>query len=116
VVGIGGQESEVSTGQYPADHVASYASQHKKGLPVDRSSRQAGPPLVFQFLTPLLRGRGIPLISSYINIKLIEVYSQAEYLVLGIDFFKSSNPLVKGLLLIIKLNIAASDKPNKGIL
>jgi hypothetical protein len=57
--------SEVSTGQYPADHVASYASQHKKGLPIDRSSRKAGPPLLSCFLTPLLRGRGIPLISSY---------------------------------------------------
>jgi hypothetical protein len=67
-MGIGGQESKVSTGQYLANHVASYASQHKKGLPVDRSSRKAGTPLVFQFLTPLLRGRGIPLISSYSNI------------------------------------------------
>jgi hypothetical protein len=65
MVGIGGQESEVSTGQYPADHVASYASQHKKGLPIDRSSRKASPLLVFCFLRPLLRGRGIPLISSY---------------------------------------------------
>ena len=37
-------------GQYSADYVASYVSQHKKGLSVDRSLRKAGPPLVFCFL------------------------------------------------------------------
>ena len=56
MVGIEGQESEVSTGQYPANHVASYASQHKKGLPIDRSSRKAGPPLVFLFLETAIEG------------------------------------------------------------
>jgi hypothetical protein len=44
------------------------------------------------------------------------VHGQAEYPVLGIDFFKLSDSLVKGLLLIIKLDIAAGDKPNKGVL
>jgi hypothetical protein len=75
MVGIGGQESEVSTGQYPADYVASYASQYKKGLSIDRSSRQASTLLVFQFLTPLLRGRDIPLISSYIG----DLYKEQLY-------------------------------------
>jgi hypothetical protein len=51
-----------------------------------------------------------------INIELVEVYGQAEYPVLGIDFFKSSNPLIEGLLLIIKLNITAGDEPNKEVL
>jgi hypothetical protein len=51
-----------------------------------------------------------------INRELVEVYGQAKYPVLGIDFFKSSNPLIKELLLIIKLNIAAGDEPNKGVL
>ena len=46
----------------------------------------------------------------------MEVYSQAEHPVLGIDFFELSNLLVKGLLLIIKLDIAAGDEPNKGVL
>jgi hypothetical protein len=46
----------------------------------------------------------------------VEVYGQAEYPVLGIDFFELSDPLVKGLLLIIKLDITAGDKPNKGVL
>ena len=46
----------------------------------------------------------------------MEVYSQAEHSVLGIDFFELSNPLVEGLLLVIKLDIVASDKPNKGVL
>jgi hypothetical protein len=46
----------------------------------------------------------------------VEIYSQAKYPVLGIDFFESSNPLVEGLLLIIKLDIAAGDEPNKGVL
>jgi hypothetical protein len=46
----------------------------------------------------------------------VEVHGQAEYPVLGIDFFESSNPLIKGLLLIIKLDIAAGDEPNKGVL
>jgi hypothetical protein len=44
------------------------------------------------------------------------VYSQAEHLVLGIDFFESSDPLVEELLLVIKLDIAANDEPNKGVL
>jgi hypothetical protein len=51
-----------------------------------------------------------------IDIELVEVYGQAEHPVLGIDFFKLSNSLVKGLLLVIKLDIAAGDKPNKGVL
>jgi hypothetical protein len=51
-----------------------------------------------------------------VDIKLVEVYGQAEYPVLDIDFFKLSNPLVEGLLFIIKLNIAAGDEPNKGVL
>ena len=51
VVGIGGQESEASTGQYPADHVASYASQHKKGLPVDRYLK--GRPVLHEFFVSL---------------------------------------------------------------
>jgi hypothetical protein len=51
--------------------VASYASQHKKGLPIDKSLRQAGTLLVFCFLRPLLRGRDIPLISSYIKKELL---------------------------------------------
>jgi hypothetical protein len=46
----------------------------------------------------------------------VEVYGQAKHLVLGIDFFELSNPLIKGLLLIIKLNIMAGDEPNKGVL
>jgi hypothetical protein len=46
----------------------------------------------------------------------MEVHGQAEHPVLDIDFFKSSNPLVKELLLIIKLDIAAGDEPNKGVL
>jgi hypothetical protein len=46
----------------------------------------------------------------------VEVYGQAEYPVLDIDFFKLSNPLMEGLLLIIKLDIAAGDEPNKGVL
>ena len=44
------------------------------------------------------------------------MYGQAEHPVLGIDFFESSDPLVEGLLLVIKLNIAAGDEPNKGVL
>jgi hypothetical protein len=44
------------------------------------------------------------------------VHGQAKHPVLGIDFFKLSNLLVEGLLLIIKLNIAAGDEPNKGVL
>jgi hypothetical protein len=44
------------------------------------------------------------------------VHGQAEHPVLGIDFFELSNLLVEELLLIIKLNIAASNKPNKGVL
>jgi hypothetical protein len=62
----------------------------------------------------LAREKALPLVN--INIELMEVYGQAEYPVLGIDFFKSNNPLIKELLLIIKLNIAASDKLNKGVL
>jgi hypothetical protein len=46
----------------------------------------------------------------------VEVYSQAEYPVLGIDFFELSNPLVEELLLVIKLDITAGDKPNKEVL
>jgi hypothetical protein len=46
----------------------------------------------------------------------VEVYGQAEHPVLGIDFFESSNPLIEGLLLVIKLDIAAGDEPNKGVL
>jgi hypothetical protein len=56
VVGIGGQESEVSTGQYPADHVASYASQHKKGLPVDRSSKEGRSSISFSVLDTAIKG------------------------------------------------------------
>jgi hypothetical protein len=44
------------------------------------------------------------------------VHGQAEYSVLGIDFFELSNLLVEGLLLVMKLNIAAGDEPNKGVL
>ena len=44
------------------------------------------------------------------------MHSQAEHPVLGIDFFESSDPLVEGLLLIIKLDIAAGDEPNEGVL
>jgi hypothetical protein len=44
------------------------------------------------------------------------VHGQAEYLVLGIDFFESSNPLIEELLLIIKLDITAGNEPNKGVL
>jgi hypothetical protein len=51
-----------------------------------------------------------------VNIELVEIHGQAEHPVLGIDFFKSSNPLVKGLLLIMKLDIVAGDEPNKGVL
>jgi hypothetical protein len=43
IVGIRGQESEVNTGQYPADYIASYISQYKKGLLINRSLRKAGP-------------------------------------------------------------------------
>jgi len=39
-----------------------------------------------------------------------------KHTVLGIDFFESSNPLVEGLLLMIKFNIMASYEPNKGVL
>jgi hypothetical protein len=46
----------------------------------------------------------------------VEVYGQAEYLVLGIDFFKLSDLLMEGLLLVIKLDIAAGDELNKGVL
>jgi hypothetical protein len=46
----------------------------------------------------------------------VEVYGQAKHPVLGIDFFESSNPLIKELLLVIKLNIAAGDELNKRIL
>jgi hypothetical protein len=46
----------------------------------------------------------------------VEVYSQAEHPVLGIDFFESSDPLVEGLLLMMKLDIAAGDEPNEGVL
>jgi hypothetical protein len=46
----------------------------------------------------------------------VEVHGQAEYLVLGIDFFKSSDLLIKGLLLVMKLDIMAGDEPNKGVL
>jgi hypothetical protein len=61
-------------------------------------------------------GRDKPGSCGVVNIELVEVYGQAEYPVLGIDFFKLSDLLVEGLLLIIKLNIAAGDKPNKGVL
>jgi hypothetical protein len=44
------------------------------------------------------------------------VYGQAKYPVLGIDFFKSSNPLIEELLLVIKLDITAGNKLNKGVL
>jgi hypothetical protein len=44
------------------------------------------------------------------------VYSQAKHPVLDIDFFELSDPLVEGLLLVIKLDIAAGDEPNKGVL
>jgi hypothetical protein len=44
------------------------------------------------------------------------VYGQAKHPVLGIDFFKLSDPLVEGLLLMIKLDIAAGNEPNKGVL
>jgi hypothetical protein len=43
-------------GQYLANYVASYASQHKKGLPIDRSSRKAGTPLVFLVLDTVIEG------------------------------------------------------------
>jgi hypothetical protein len=61
-------------------------------------------------------GRDGPGFCRVIDIKLVEVHGQAEYPVLGIDFFELSNPLVKGLLLVIKLNIVAGDEPNKGVL
>jgi hypothetical protein len=61
-------------------------------------------------------GKDRPGSCKVINIELVKVYGQAKYPVLGIDFFKLSNPLVKELLLIIKLNIAAGDEPNKGVL
>ena len=44
------------------------------------------------------------------------MHGQAKHPVPGIDFFKLSNPLIEGLLLIIKLDIAAGDEPNKGVL
>jgi hypothetical protein len=46
----------------------------------------------------------------------VEVHGQAKHPVLGIDFFESSDPLIEGLLLIMKLDIAAGDEPNKGVL
>jgi hypothetical protein len=55
-VGIGGQESEVSTGQYPADHVASYASQHKRGLSIDRSSKAGWYSISFSVLDTAIEG------------------------------------------------------------
>jgi hypothetical protein len=61
-------------------------------------------------------GRDRPGSCGVVNIELVEVYGQAKHPVLGIDFFESSNPLVEGLLLTIKLDIAASDEPNKGVL
>ena len=44
------------------------------------------------------------------------MYSQAKHPVLSIDFFESSDLLVEGLLLVMKLDIAAGDEPNEGVL
>ena len=44
------------------------------------------------------------------------MHGQTKHIVLGIDFFESSDPLIKGLLLIMQFNIMAGDEPNKGVL
>jgi hypothetical protein len=69
----------------------------------------------------LAREGALPLVGGEVNdfltqqalISLVEIDQDPTG---SLIFFESSDPLVKGLLLVIKLNIAAGDEPNKGVL